>query len=30
LEVWDLKHLGDILKGLRSLSAVNAVERVLS
>ena len=30
LEVWDLKHLRDILKGLKGLSAVNAVERVLS
>ncbi len=30
VEVWDLKHLRDILKGLKGLSAVNAVERVLS
>jgi (p)ppGpp synthase/HD superfamily hydrolase len=30
LEVWDLKHLRDILNGLKALSAVNSVERVLS
>jgi RelA/SpoT family (p)ppGpp synthetase len=30
LEVWDLKHLRDILNGLKSLSAVNSVERVMS
>ena len=30
LEVWDLKHLRDILNGLKGLSAVNSVERVLS
>jgi (p)ppGpp synthase/HD superfamily hydrolase len=30
LEVWDLKHLHDILSGLRGLTAVNAVDRVLS
>jgi len=30
LEVWDLKHLRDILTGLRNLRAVNSVERVLS
>ncbi len=30
LEVWDVKHLRDILNGLRHLSAVNSVERVLS
>lgn len=30
LEVWDVKHLRDILNGLRGLSAVNAVERVMS
>ncbi len=28
LEVWDLKHLRDILSGLRNLSAVSSVERV--
>jgi RelA/SpoT family (p)ppGpp synthetase len=28
LEVWDLKHLRDIMAGLRTLSAVNSVERV--
>jgi RelA/SpoT family (p)ppGpp synthetase len=28
LEVWDLKHLKDILSGLRSLTAVSAVDRV--
>ncbi|MGF1619520.1 MAG: RelA/SpoT family protein [Rhodomicrobiaceae bacterium] len=30
LEVWDVKHLRNILNGLKSLSAVNKVERVLS
>ena len=30
VEVWDLKHLRDILAGLRGLTAVNAVERVMS
>jgi guanosine-3',5'-bis(diphosphate) 3'-pyrophosphohydrolase len=30
LEVMDVKHMRDILSGLRALSAVNAVERVLS
>ena len=30
VEVWDVKHLRDILAGLRGLTAVNAVERVLS
>ncbi len=30
VEVWDLKHLRDILAGLRGLSAVNSVERVMS
>jgi RelA/SpoT family (p)ppGpp synthetase len=30
LEVWDLKHLHDILSGLRGLTAVNAVDRVLA
>ncbi len=29
LEVWDLKHLRDILSGLRNLSAVSSVERVM-
>ena len=28
LEVWDLKHLRDIMAGLKGLSAVNSVERV--
>jgi len=28
VEVWDVKHLRDILAGLRGLTAVNAVERV--
>ncbi len=30
VEVWDVKHLRDILAGLRGLTAVNAVERVMS
>jgi RelA/SpoT family (p)ppGpp synthetase len=30
VEVWDLKHLRDILAGLRSLSIVSHVERVMS
>ena len=30
LEVWDVKHLRDILSGLRGLTAVNAVDRVLA
>jgi guanosine-3',5'-bis(diphosphate) 3'-pyrophosphohydrolase len=30
VEVWDTKHLRDILRGLKSLTAVNAVERVPS
>jgi guanosine-3',5'-bis(diphosphate) 3'-pyrophosphohydrolase len=30
VEVWDLKHLRDILAGLRGLSAVSHVERVMS
>ncbi len=30
VEVWDLKHLRDILAGLKSLSAVNSAERVFS
>ena len=30
LEVWDLKHLRDILSGLRNLSGVSSVERVMS
>jgi (p)ppGpp synthase/HD superfamily hydrolase len=30
VEVWDLKHLRDILTGLRGLPVVSSVERVLS
>jgi (p)ppGpp synthase/HD superfamily hydrolase len=30
IEVWDLKHMRDILAGLRGLSSVSSVERVLS
>lgn len=30
LEVWDLKHLNEIIAGLKGLSVVNKVERVLN
>ncbi len=30
VEVWDLKHLRDILAGVKGLSSVNSVQRVLS
>jgi hypothetical protein len=30
IEVWDLKHLRDVLAGLRELPVVSHVERVMS